>query len=58
MMVSMDNKKLVWLPVDNNSYSSCRYHEITNIWYIIKIISCNMSIDDVYSHTSYFYVFL
>ena len=57
-MGSVDNKSLIWIPVENNSCSSCLSYEITVMWYIIKIISCNKSIDDVDSHTPYFYVFL
>ena len=44
-------KMLVCITVDNNSFSSCISHEIYAIWSIINIISCNMPIDDVDSHT-------
>ena len=57
MMGSVDNEILVWLPVENNSCSICISHEITTTWSIIKLLSCNTSIDDVDSHTPYFDVF-
>ena len=57
-MGSVDNKRVVLLPVDNNSCSIWILHTKTAIWYIIKIISCNTSIEDVDSHTPYFYVFV
>ena len=53
-----DNKRLICFKVDNNSCSRCIYHEITAMGYIIKLIYCNTSIDDVDSHTPYFDVFL
>ena len=58
IMVYVDNKTLVWLPVENNSCSSCIYHKITVMWYIIKLLYCNTSIYNVDSHTPYFDVFL
>ena len=58
IMGSVDNKFLIWISVDINSCSSWISHEITLMWSIIKIISCNISIDDVYSHTPYFDVFV
>ena len=58
IMGSVDNKSLVYIPVDNNSCSSWISHEITAIWSIINIISCNTSINDVYYHTPYFYIFI
>ena len=57
-MVSVDNKRLVWMPVNNSSCSSFISHEITAIWYIIKLISCNRPIDYVESHTPYFDLFV
>ena len=51
MMGSVDKQIMVWLPIDNNSCSIWTSYEITAMWYIIKIISCNTSIDDVDSHT-------
>ena len=58
MMGSVDKKSLIWIPVDNNSCSSCIYHEITLMGYVIKILYFNTSIDDVDSHTPYFDVFV
>ena len=58
MMISMDKKSLFWIPVYNNSCSSCISHEIPTIWSIIKISSCNTTIDDVDPHTPYFDIFM
>ena len=58
MMGSMDKKMIFWFPVENKSCKSCISHEITLMWSIIKILSCNTSIDDVDSHTPYFDVFV
>ena len=58
MIGSVDNKSLIWFLVDNNSCSSCISHEITSMWSIIKILSCNTSIDDVGSCTTYCDVFV
>ena len=54
MMGSVDREILFWIPVENNPLSTCIPHEITAMWYIIKIISCNTPIDDVDSHNPYF----
>ena len=53
-MGCVDNKRLVWFPVDNNSCTSIISHEITPMWYIIKLLYCITYIDDVESHTTYF----
>ena len=57
-MSSVDNKSLIWFPVENNSCSSYISHEITPMWSVIKLISCSMSIDDIESHTPYFCMFV
>ena len=54
MMGSMDKKRMVCIPVYNNSCSSCIYYEITVMLSTIKIISCYTSIDDVDYHDPYF----
>ena len=58
MMGYVYNKRLIWIPVENNSCSSCISHEITTILSIIKIISSNTSIDDLESNTPYIDVFV
>ena len=58
MMCSVDIKTMVYISVDNNSCISCKSHEISAMWYIINLISCNMPIDDVESRTPYVYVFV
>ena len=58
MMVSVDKKRLVWLTVENKFVSCCISHEITAIWYIINILSCNIPIGDVDYHTPYFDIFV
>ena len=58
MVGSVNIKIMVWIQVDNNSYSVHISHLISAIWYIIKIISCNTPIDDVDSHTPDFYMFV
>ena len=58
MMGSVDNKKFVLLPVENNSCSSCIYYEIIVMQYIINILFSNKPIDEVDSHTPYFDVFV
>ena len=57
-MLSIYIKRLVWIPVENKSCSSCIYHEITVMWSIIKLLYCNTPIDDVESHNIYLCVFL
>ena len=56
-MGSVDKKILIWFPVDNNSCSSCISHEITLMWSIVKLLSCNTSLYYVESRTPYFNVF-
>ena len=58
MMIYVDNKRSIWFLLENNYCSSCISHEITPMWYIIKLLYCNMSIDDVELHTPHFYVFV
>ena len=58
IMGSTDDKRVICLPVDNNSCSSCISHEITLKGYISMVIYCNVSIDDVESHTPYVDVFV
>ena len=58
MMVSMVRKILAWISVDNNYCSSFMSHEISAMWYIIKLLSYDKTIDDAGSNTPYFYVFL
>ena len=58
IMESVDIKILVWILVENKSCRSCIYHKITAVWSIIKIISCNTPINNLDSHTPYFYVFV
>ena len=53
-MDSVYNKRLVWLPVDNNSYIIWILHEITAMLSIINIIYYNTTIDDVDYNTQYF----
>ena len=40
MMRSVDNKRLIWFSVDNNSCSRCIFYEITSMLSIIKLLSC------------------
>ena len=58
VMLSVDWKILVLLPVYNNSGISCISHKISAMGYIINIISWNMPIDDVEYYTPYFDVFV
>ena len=58
MMGSMDLKIMIWLPVENNSCSSRISHEITVVWSIINILSCNTPIYDVDYNTPYFDLFV
>ena len=51
-------QNLFWITVENNSFSSCIYHDITTMWYFIKLLYYNKPIDDIDSHTPYFYVFV
>ena len=57
MMGSVDNKKLIWNPVENNSCISYMYHEITTMLSLVKIIYCNTFVDDVDSQNQYFDMF-
>ena len=57
-MVSVDNKKLIWIPVYNKSCSSFISHEITLIWSIIKLPYFSTPIDDVDSRPPYFDMFV
>ena len=57
-MSSVDNKRLVQLPVYNNSCIICISYEITDMLSVINLIYCNTPIDNVYSHATYFDVFV
>ena len=54
MIGYVDRKSMVWIPVENKYCSICISHGITVMWYIVKIISCDIPIGDVESHTPYF----
>ena len=58
MMCYVDDKRFLWFPVDNKYFSSCLYHGITQLGYIIKRLSYITYIDDVDSHTPYFDIFV
>ena len=51
-------KRLVWLPVEDNSCSIPLRHKISAMWSITNFLSCNAPIDDVDSYTPYFHVFV
>ena len=57
-MVSADIKIMVWLPINNNSFSSFVSQLIAAMSSIIYLISCNTLIYYVDSNSPYFYVFL
>ena len=49
---------MAWIPVENNSCSIWISREITTMWSIINLISCNTPIIDVKYHTPYFDLFV
>ena len=57
MMVSVDNKIMFSIPVNNSSCNIYISHEMSTVGYIIKILYCKTPICDLDSHTPYFDVF-
>ena len=58
MVVFMEIVNLVLFSVDNNSCIIHISHEVGLILYIIQIVSCDTTIDNVYYNSPYFYVFV
>ena len=58
MMGSVDHRRLFCLPVDNNYCSSYITYETNIPVSVIRILSCNTSIDDVEYNTPYLDVFI
>ena len=58
MMGCMEIKRLVYLLVETNPFSSRIQHKISAMIFIIKLISYNTPIDDVEANLPYFYVFI
>ena len=54
MLVSVDIKSIVCIPVEVTLFSICIPHEIVAIWFIIKLLYCSTPIDNVESCTPYF----
>ena len=54
MMGSMEIVSLVLFTVYYNFCSSHIYHEVGSIWYIIQLLSCDTTIDDVeFNYTNF-----
>ena len=58
MIVFVDIAGLGWFSVDNNSCSSRISHEVSAMWSIIYLLSCNTPIYNIYSNTPDFDVFV
>ena len=50
--------RLFWILVDDNSYSIIILYEVSVFWSIIKLLSCNTSIDNVDSRAPAFFCML